>query len=281
LVKYRAARQDRAPHLFAPNDIETIAQTRLVSNPNDGDSLFVLAIGGKKKNGEQRLKFLERCVNLHPSDADFHFLLADAYHYMARYDQCLSACTRAVELSSNIEHMILQVDTIILLNKIRRSACLLSDGTYTKVPTYTTDEIIAMLERILILLPTDHEQIPETHYKLSEMHLLRGHYSVARDHWRMARKTAAPDIRLPCFEPVDHDRYLKVNAWMLENNEKILSTHFDIIDGSAAKVKTCDHCGKEKPSKRCICGLVDYCDANCQKAHWSKHKLIEVHRKKS
>ncbi|CAF1537255.1 unnamed protein product, partial [Didymodactylos carnosus] len=255
LAKYRAARQDCAPRLFAPKDIETIAQTRLVNNPNDGDSLFVLAIGDKKKTGLHPIKFLERCVSLHPNDADFHFLLADAYHKIGQYDRCLSVCTRAVELSSNIDHMILQVDTVIRLEKIRRSARLLNDGTYTKGPTYTTDEIIAMCDRILELIPTDHEQIPETHYKLSEMYLLRGHYNAARDHWHAARKNAAPDVRLPCFEPVDHDRYLNVTAWMKENYGKIWSSDSNMVDGSTEKIKVCCHCGKVKPSKRCICGL--------------------------
>ncbi|CAF1368877.1 unnamed protein product, partial [Didymodactylos carnosus] len=178
-----------------------------------------------------------RCVSLHPNDADFHFLLADAYQEIGQYDRCLSACTRAVELSSNIDHMILQVDTVIRLEKIRRSERLLNDGTYTKGPTYTIDEITAMCERILKLIPTDHEQIPETHYKLSEMYLLRGHYNAARDHWREARKNAAPDVRLPCFEPVDHDRYLNVNAWMKEYYGKILSSDSNMVDGSTEKIK--------------------------------------------
>ncbi|XP_050304527.1 ankyrin repeat and MYND domain-containing protein 2 [Anthonomus grandis grandis] len=40
-------------------------------------------------------------------------------------------------------------------------------------------------------------------------------------------------------------------------------------------IATCNTCGQEKPAKKCSkCKVVQYCDRNCQRLHWTWHKKV-------
>ncbi|KAL6079046.1 Ubiquitin carboxyl-terminal hydrolase 19 [Balamuthia mandrillaris] len=64
------------------------------------------------------------------------------------------------------------------------------------------------------------------------------------------------------------------------------SSHYAYPGGSAVPyswmVAKCGHCGKSKAQadlKRCPCHQTTYCNQQCQKADWSKHKLTCSARK--
>lgn len=43
--------------------------------------------------------------------------------------------------------------------------------------------------------------------------------------------------------------------------------------GFIDNVPHCNTCGEEKPAKKCSkCKVVQYCDRNCQRLHWTWHK---------
>ena len=45
--------------------------------------------------------------------------------------------------------------------------------------------------------------------------------------------------------------------------------------GNSVPIASCDHCGKSDNLFKCSsCKLAQYCDRNCQRANWPKHKVI-------
>ncbi len=73
-----------------------------------------------------------------------------------------------------------------------------------------------------------------------------------------------------------YDAKLVLDAWMKKENSM---WNFFIDTLGSTKQLACDFCDKANPSKRCPCSEVIYCNTECQRAHWSLHKLGVDHNK--
>lgn len=62
----------------------------------------------------------------------------------------------------------------------------------------------------------------------------------------------------------------RTNELWREENERLAKA----FPGVVAPKRTCSHCGKTGKLKCSACRMRYYCDADCQKADWPKHKVM-------
>ncbi|CAF1323790.1 unnamed protein product [Rotaria magnacalcarata] len=260
----------------------TAAQTRLEVNPNDADALHVVA-RAEHRSIKERIRILERCIEYHPLVADFHELLADMYMFAGEYNKAERACARALELEFNPGWLYTLASSMKYAHDSRHmnqmSTHRTKRGDEKKSLVANTDKIIATYNRFLELNPIDHKKVPKAHYFLVFMHMSRSEPQLARYHWLKTQETDDPSVRLPCHTPIGDDSALKKMFEIWIEKQGLPLSPPSPAELVKKQITICDQCGKPNPPKRCPCEKVNYCDAKCQRAHWSVHKKSDEHKK--
>lgn len=127
-----------------------------------------------------------------------------------------------------------------------------------KIPCFVNVEINAKIEVIKVSTETDFKQYSE---KADSPKLIT---------YQKAELKFKIPVLIWSKEPNASYVSLLLKPWLSSDDIKSVTTdlkHFSLIS------HFCASCGNPDPEKKCPCGSVKYCNSNCQKLDWKKHKL--------
>jgi len=171
------------------SDCVEAAKKSLDRNTQDADALYVLVRTGTVRSNEEKLRMVKRCVELDPSVPDFHHLLACILGFVGDHNNGLRAVDRALELLPDQTDWLYDRATFIRLKETEKQGA---------------DDAEAYL-KFISSNPRDHRKFPEACYCLAQIYLLSGDHTQAKSYYQKGLDAEDPQVRLPCYEPVDYD----------------------------------------------------------------------------
>lgn len=133
-----------------------------------------------------------------------------------------------------------------------------------KIPCFVQVEVNAKIEVIKVSVETDFKQFSETadSPKLTV--------------YQKAELKSKIPVLIWSKDPKSSYVSLLLKPWLSPDDIKSITTnlkHLSLIS------HFCANCGNPDPKKKCPCDQVKYCNSDCQKLDWKKHKLKCNYRK--
>jgi hypothetical protein len=255
-----------------------LAEEALRRDPNDIHGL--LWFGRHYKGSvDERVARWQHVVRLHPRNASAHHQLGCCFGFGARpdwpslvrhlrlaieYDGGPSACVASwlYDLAGGMRNL-------IFVDEDEGSKNLSAAGLQR------VRDCIAQYDLYLSRAAVDDRKVTEAHYCTGVMFVRLGDESRALQQWHKAQ--AAERLRLPCLHPIDDAFQPKRLLRMMTQGFSSSTNKHKSGTSTNSSVQqigsSCSFCqfGGALPLRRC-CGVVVYCDAQCQKRDRKRHQ---------
>ncbi|PAA57002.1 hypothetical protein BOX15_Mlig011296g1, partial [Macrostomum lignano] len=241
---YRLAARAWQPLMFDMDtwdELLAAATEAFEKNPRDADAYFAICQCHACKNmsnNKELVRMALTCTNLNPNVADYYVFLCNMYAFVEDGVGSLKAVERALELEWEPTWLLEKAKALVqkYINRQDRSII---------IEAYK--EFIAANEK-------DQRHIPEANYYLSYEYMEMKDEEMAREYYQRGLRAESPEVRLPCFEPVQDYRPKEIVEAMfkiLDSSRSNPGMSFPFPNGESSGGAWCGSCGMPDASRRC------------------------------
>lgn len=234
------------------------------SDVSDTEASHVLLCSNRIKSLETRLWLAEHSVKLQPDTPDFHYALSLVYQSMGDYQRGVLAIDRALQLEVHPEWLFTKA-LLLQMSKAR------PDHYVTRA-----------YEKFLSCSPHDFHHVPEAHYRLSFLYHSLSNAEKSKHHLNRAIQANNPNVRLPCFQPVELIDCVPQNYYQSITKSKFKNVQIKVERAQIFEL-FCSVCRKSNPSLFCfycqkwVCNPQESLNRGevlCQATHKAHHKSL-------
>src|SRR5262249_32842895 len=142
--------------------------------------------------------------------------------------------------------------------------------------------VIDMYEDFLRNNPPDHRKVPEALYSIAVFKIKqKASEEEILQLWQKAQASEDPKVRLPCFDPARLQNCGARTSLKFWVESRLRRGSNSAVPTANAPSVQCANCGNTGAQNRCVCTQVYYCNKDCQRAHWTKHRSNCTARKRT
>ncbi|XP_055343027.1 uncharacterized protein LOC129591416 [Paramacrobiotus metropolitanus] len=247
------------------------------NNLETADALFVKACHlGNDIAGN--IAFMDRCIRLHPKEADFHHLLACYYGFGCMDKELLASVHRAYELEPR-PNWLYTVATGLRKVFEGHLGSIYAKHANQEAMQKEINEVIAAYQRYFDGNPKDERKVPAAQFYVASLYAMGPQADVTKVLSYYKKACEADTNRIKFFDGIPDDFPPKLQAEMVLRivfPAEVARVNFNINmpahDHHAEGV--CTECGKPHSPYTCVCLTAVYCGKECQKTNWKWHKAI-------